>query len=140
MAESFDAAAPAATRPGPEAAEVRGWVGSRLDEIRGSSVAKIEGFYVDEESGAPEWLVVRFSRFGHHALVPARDAVEAGGQVWVPYSRELIKRAPRANPKSPLNRETELELLDHYGVAGGVGRAAELSTRGFEARTASPGA
>jgi hypothetical protein len=37
-----------------------------------------------------------------------------------------------------MNRETELELLKHFGVGGEFGRAAELNARGFEAITASP--
>jgi hypothetical protein len=138
MAESADAASTTAAAAGPEAAEVRGWLGSRLDEIGGATIAKIDRYCVDEQTGRPEWLVVRLGRFGHHALVPAREAVEAAGHVWVPYSRDAIKRAPRRNTKSPLDRETELDLLRHYGVAGGAGRAAELSARGFEAITARP--
>jgi hypothetical protein len=42
------------------------------------------------------------------------------------------------NTKTPLNRETELELLKHFGVAGEFGRAAELNALGFVAITASP--
>jgi hypothetical protein len=138
MAESADAAPTTTGAAGPDAAEVLGWLGSRLDEIGGASVAKIDGLHVDERTGRPEWLVVRLGRFGHHAVVPAREAVEAAGHVWVPYARDVIKRAPRTDTKSPLNRETELDLLRHYGVAGEAGRAAELSTRGFEAITARP--
>jgi hypothetical protein len=127
-----------AVRPGED--EARSWIGSRLDVLGGSSVARVDGFYVDGETGRPEWLIVRLGRFGQHTLVPARDAVGAAGKVWVPYSREAIKSTPRTNTKTPLTRESELELLKHYGVAGDVGRAAELNARGFEAVTASPGA
>jgi hypothetical protein len=42
------------------------------------------------------------------------------------------------NTKTPINRETELALLQHFGVAGELGRAAELNDRGFEAITARP--
>ena len=138
MAESAAAASATTATTGPDAGEVRAWLGGRLDAIGGTTVGKIDGFFVDEGTGRPEWLVVRPGRFGHHALVPAREAVEAAGHVWVPYARDVIKRAPRTNAKSPLNRETELDLLRHYGVGGGAGRAAELSTRGFEATTARP--
>jgi hypothetical protein len=80
MAESANAASATTAAAGPDAGEVRGWVGSRLDEIGGVTVAKIDGFLVDERTGRPEWLVVRPGRFGHHALVPAREAVEAAGR------------------------------------------------------------
>jgi hypothetical protein len=129
---------PAAATTGPDAAEARGWIGARLDEIGGAAVAKIEGLFADPETGRPEWLVVRLGRFGQRGLVPAREAVGVGGRVWVPYSREAIKGASSANTKTPLTREAELELLKHFGAEGDAGRAAELRDRGFEAITAGP--
>jgi|SRR5215208_1016287 len=130
--------APTATATGPDAGEVRGWIGDRLDVLGGSSVARVDGFYADAETGRPEWLSVRLGRFGQPTLAPARDAVGAAGKVSVPYSREVLKSAPRRKAKGPLTREAELELLKHFGVAGDAGRAAELGGRGFEAITASP--
>ena len=122
----------------PDAAEAMRWIGSRLDEIGGAAVGKIDGFFVDEETGRPEWLVVRIGRFGHQGLVPAREAVGVSGRVWVPYGRETIKAAPRTTTKAPLTRDAEIELLKHFGAGGDVGRTAELNARGFEAVTASP--
>jgi hypothetical protein len=119
--------------------EVRAWKGHRLDEIGGSSVGKVEGAYVDAGgSGAPEWLLVRMGRFGHHALIPARDAVAAVGHVWVPYAIEQIRGAPKVDPKRPISREYELALLEHYGVGGDAGRAAEVASRDEGSATASP--
>jgi hypothetical protein len=126
------------TPSGPDADEVRGWIGDRLDVLGGSSIARVDGFYADSETGRPEWLIVRLGRFGQPTLVPARDAVGAAGKVWAPYSRDAIKGAPRRKAKQPLTREAELELLEHYGIASEAGRAAELDDRGFEAITASP--
>jgi PRC-barrel domain len=122
----------------PDAAEAQTWIGSRLDEIGGAAVGKIDGFFVDADTGRPEWLVVRLGRFGQQGLVPAREAVGVPGRVWVPYAREAIKGAPKAGTKSPLTREAELDLLKHFGAGGNAGRTAELGARGFEAITASP--
>jgi hypothetical protein len=118
--------------------EVGGWKGHKLDEIGGSAVGKVEGAYVDAGGGAPEWLLVRMGRFGHYALVPARDAVAAVGRVWVPYALEQIRGAPKVDPKRPISREYELALLEHYGVGGDAGRAAEISGREEGSATASP--
>ena len=119
-----------------EVEQVRAWSGHRLDEISGAAVGKVEGLLVDESSGAPEWLVVRMGRFGHYGLVPARDAVEGVGHVWVPYTREQIRAAPHADPKSALTAAGERELLAHYGIAVDAGRAAELAERGDDAVSA----
>ena len=119
--------------------EVTAWTGYKLDEIGGASVGKVEGAYVDDESGRPEWLLARMGRFGHHCLVPARDAVAAADRVWVPYSRELIRKAPRIEPKSGLERDRERALLEHYGVGSpDTGRGAELAGREPSAITARP--
>lgn len=120
------------------AEEVSNWKGYRLDELGGGSVGKVEGAYLDAESGAPEWLLVRMGRFGHYALVPARDAVAAVGHVWVPYELKQIRGAPKVDPKRAISREYELALLEHYGVSGETGRAAEVSGREEGAATASP--
>jgi hypothetical protein len=122
----------------PEAEGVRSWTGHRLDEIAGGNVGRVEGFFVDESSGRPEWLLARMGRFGHYTLIPARDAVEGVGHVWVPYTRDQIRRAPRVEPNSPVTAAAEKELLDHYGIAVGAGRMDELSELGDGAVSARP--
>ena len=96
--------------------EVEGWLGGRLDEIGGGGVGKIEGAYVDDESGEPEWLLVRVGRFGRRSLVPARTAVGAVGRVWVPYPRETLRGAPRVEPGEPLDLERETALAEHFAT------------------------
>lgn len=119
--------------------EAQGWAGHKLDDLGGSSVGKVEGVYVDEKSGRPEWLQARMGRFGHHTLVPARDAVAAAGHVWVPYTRDQIRKAPKMEPGKAIERDAEAALLEHYGIgAGGIGRAAEITEREASAVTAKP--
>jgi hypothetical protein len=117
---------------------MRAWAGHRLDEIGGDGVGKVEGVFVDEQTGKPEWVLARTGRFGHHTLVPARDAVEGVGRVWVPYTRDQIRGAPKVSPGKPLGRDTERELLEHYGIAADAGRFAELEKRPADAVTAKP--
>jgi hypothetical protein len=123
---------------GPEASEALSWVGWRLDEIGGQAVGKVEGAFVDTESGRAEWLLLRLGRFGARAPVPAREAVGGVGRVWVPYREEAIRHAPKVDARAPLARERELQLLSHFGIEGQVGRAAELAERDPEAITSRP--
>jgi len=119
--------------------EAQGWKGHKLDDLGGATVGKVEGVYVDAGSGRPEWLLARMGRFGHHCLVPARDAVAAAGHVWVPYSRDKIRKAPRQSPEKELERESEQTLLDYYGVGTGeVGRGSDLAESEAGAVTARP--
>jgi hypothetical protein len=135
-AETTGGAEATAGRPSLE--EVVPWVGHRLDEIAGDAVGKVEGSYVDAESGRPEWLLSRLGRFGHYCLVPARDAVGGVGHVWVPYTRDQIRGAPRIEPKAELTKAREDEVLQHYGISGEAGRAADIASRDDDAATARP--
>jgi PRC-barrel domain len=118
--------------------EIHAWKGHRLDEIGGATVGKVEGVFVDAETGDPEWVLARMGRFGKRTLVPARDAVEGVGHVWVPYSRDVIRGAPKVDPAAALTASAERSLLGHYGVAGPAGRAAQLDDREREAVSARP--
>jgi hypothetical protein len=128
--------------PGSErlgADEVQAWKGFKLGDMEGATVGRVEGAYVDSESGEPEWLLARMGKFGHHCLIPARDAVAAGGHIWVPYTRDQVRKAPRQDPGKPLEREAEQQLLAYYGVgAGEAGRGADLAQRDAGAVTARP--
>jgi hypothetical protein len=123
---------------GPGLDEARSWVGSRLDGMGAMSLGKVEGAYVDAETGRPEWLVVRLGRFGHHGLVPAREAVGGVERVWVPYGREAIRSTPKVDGKSPITCEWERSLLAYFGIDGELGRAAELADRDPDSVTAHP--
>ena len=118
--------------------EALAWEGYRLEEIAGSSVARVQGVHVDAESGQPEWLVVKLGRFGRTTALPLRDCAAGAGHVWCPYERERIRAAPAIESGDPLTRERELELCAHYGIGEGQGRAAELAQREADAVTARP--
>jgi hypothetical protein len=119
--------------------EARSWSGHKLDEQGGHSIGKVEGIYVDEKTGSPHWLHARMGRFGHHTLVPIRHAVEGIARVWVPYSRDEIRRAPRLEPGKTLDREAEQALVTHYGLDDGEGsRSAELAKREAGETTSRP--
>jgi uncharacterized protein YndB with AHSA1/START domain len=79
-----------ATGKGP-GDRMRAWAGHRLDEIDGDGVGKVEGVFVDEQTGKPEWVLARTVRFGHHTLVPARDAVEGVGPSGFPIRATRFK-------------------------------------------------
>jgi hypothetical protein len=123
----------------PSAEEVAGWAGLRLDAIAGAAVGRVEGAFIDSDSGSPVWLLARMGRFGHRTLVPGRDAVAGFGHVWVPYTRDRIRRAPRVDPQAPLTAGGERLLLAHYGIAADLGRAAEIADRDPADVTAEPG-
>jgi hypothetical protein len=129
----------AQTNARPSAEEARGWIGYRLDEVGGSHVGKVEGLFVDDSSGGPEWLLARMGRFGHYTLIPARDAVAGVKHIWVPYTRDQIRAAPKVDPSASLTADGEREMLRHYGVMADAGRGAAIAERDADEVTARPG-
>ena len=92
-----------------------GWAGLRLDCPGARGVGKVVGAV----AGADEktWLLVRAGRLGRLTAVPAGDAVEGAGRVWVPYPRELLREAPRIDSQGELDPAAERGLREHYGIA-----------------------
>lgn len=128
-----------ADRPEPPPPErMRTWVGRRLDDLDGAGVGRIEGLYVDSPGGEPAWLLARMGRFGHYTLLPPRDAVEGVERLWVPYTRDQIRRAPRIEPGAALTAALERELIAHYEISDAerLGRLADLDGAEVTARPA----
>ena len=104
--------------------EALGWTGYRVDDVYGVRVGTVADIYVDHDTDAPCWILVKMGRFSDaHALLPVRDAVAGSGHVWIPYEKDLIRRAPQMAPGMPLSQEREAALCAHYGV---------MSSRGAE--------
>jgi len=132
MAEAGSAAALSAGAVGR-------WVGYGVDDLEGSAVGQVHGFFVDSASGEPSWLIVRQGRLrGTLVAVPLRDCAAASGRVWVAQGREAIRDAPVVDPSRPLLREHELTICAHFGIGERVGRAAEVAGRPESGVTSRP--
>jgi hypothetical protein len=113
----------------PSLREAKGQVGWSLDEVGGSSIGQVHGFFVDAGSGAPTWLIAKQGgRFGRSTLVaiPLADCAAAAGRVWVAHPASTIRSSPVVDPTRPLLREHELAICAHYGIGERLGRAAEV--------------
>ncbi len=94
--------------------EARSWVGSRVDDIYGANVGRLEGVW-DGPDGEPRWLLVREGRFGaSHKLIPFSDATAGAGHVWIPYERDLVRHSPAVSPGERPSANLEEALADHY--------------------------
>jgi hypothetical protein len=131
----------AAATPGapPSLAEAGGWIGFEVDEIGGSRVGRVDGFFVDAAAGDPAWLIARLGRRrGPLVAIPLRDCAGGGGRVWVAHEDEAISSAPVVDPTKPLLREHELTICAHFGIGESAGRAAEVAGRPEGSVTAQP--
>ena len=105
-----------ATRPG--VTEARSWIGSRTTDSFGSGIGRLEDVWVDAESGEPAWLLIREGRFGsgRHRLVPFDGATAGGGQVWLPFERDMIRSSPAIGSNEVLSAALGEKLRTHYGI------------------------
>jgi hypothetical protein len=111
----------------PDLTEALSWIGFRVDDVYGARVGKVEDIYVDHDRGKPYWILAKMGRFSDaHALIPLQDAVAGAGHVWVPYEKDLIRRAPQIAIGAPVAQEREAMLCAHYGVMSS--RGAEIAS------------
>ncbi len=95
------------------------WIGSRVDDIYGASIGKLEDIWMDPDSGEPLWLLVRDGRIGgRHTLVPFAQAASGAGHVWIPFEREVVRGAPAVRPSAPLSHELSDTLRRYYAESG----------------------
>ncbi|MGI3784002.1 MAG: DUF2382 domain-containing protein [Janthinobacterium lividum] len=91
---------------------------------RGEKVGSIGEIYVDDVTGAPDWVTVRTGLFGTaETFVPLRTARVEGDDLVVTYAKDLIKDAPRIEVDGSLSPQEEQVLYRHYSVGTGVGHA-----------------
>jgi uncharacterized protein (TIGR02271 family) len=101
----------------PDIDTVRTWEGRTLVDRDGSRIGSIEAIYLDDQTGQPEWALVNTGLFGTRStFVPLAQATEAGGDVRVPYDKQLVKDAPRIDPDQHLSEAEERQLWRHYGL------------------------
>ncbi len=101
----------------PSLNEALGWIGSRVDDIYGANVGRLEDVWIDPGTGAPRWLLVKEGKFGGRTtLIPFEDATAGAGHVWVPYEREVVRTAPEIASGAPLTQHVEASLRNHYAA------------------------
>jgi uncharacterized protein (TIGR02271 family) len=113
----------------PDIDTVRRWQGAAMIGRNGDRIGNIESIYVDDQTGEPEWALVNTGLFGTRStFVPIAQATGSGGQVQVPYEKQLVKDAPNMDPDGHLSEGEEQELWRHYGLEYGTGHAAAGTT------------
>jgi hypothetical protein len=101
-------------------------VGARVDDSAGQRLGKVSGVLVDATSNEPRWLIVKIGRFAGDAAIPSEHTAPVAGRVWVAYERSEVRNSPKLSASQALSAKQELQLCDHYGIRGGVGRVAEI--------------
>ena len=101
----------------PTESAVAEWRGRNAVDSDGDKIGTIDEIYMDGETGKPEWLAVKTGMFGSKvSFIPIAEASEANGDVQVPYDRQQVKDAPKAEADGELSQDEEAGLYSHYGL------------------------
>lgn len=115
----------------PSLNEALGWIGSRVDDIYGIAIGRLEDIWIDPATGEPRWLLVKEGRFGGRStLVPFEDVTSGEESVWVPYERDVVREAPQVEPAVPLTQQVEATLRNHYAANAAAAVSHEARRRG----------
>jgi PRC-barrel domain/Domain of unknown function (DUF2382) len=103
--------------PTPNIETARGWLGRVVVDRDSNKIGEVVDIYLDNETGRPEWAVVRTGLFGMRStFVPLAEAREVGDELQVPHQRLEVKEAPNIEPDGQLSEVEEAELYRHYGL------------------------
>ena len=103
--------------PTPSVERARGWLGRIMVDRDSNKIGEVVDIYLDNETGRPEWAVVRTGLFGlRSSFVPLAEAREVGDELQVPHRRLQVKEAPNIEPDGQLSEAEEAELYRHYGL------------------------
>ncbi|MFI0366473.1 PRC and DUF2382 domain-containing protein [Actinomadura sp. 1N219] len=103
--------------------QVRELMGMSVTDTHGTKVGTIKQVYLNDDSGAPEWVTVHTGWFGkRESFLPLSGARKAEGMLQVPYDKETIKGAPNVDADEHLSHGQIVDLYRHYGVRPPAGR------------------
>lgn len=123
----------------PSLNEALGWIGSRVDDVFGSAIGRLEDVWIDPATGEPRWLLVKEGRFGGRStLVPFDQATPGDDTVWIPYERSVVREAPQIEPGVPLTQQVEATLRNHYAANTAAAVAHGYQSTGREAEQEGP--
>jgi PRC-barrel domain len=90
---------------------------------QGNKIGSAEQLYVDDQTGAPEWVTVKTGLFGtSESFVPLAHSEVRGEELWVAYDKDLVKEAWHGGATDGhLTEDQVAELYRYYGLVSEAG-------------------
>ncbi len=112
------------------------WEGQTVLDRDGEKIGKIEEIFLVEETGRPEWALVKIGRLkGHATLVPLTRARAGKDGVTIHVKKDVVSEAPEVEPDDDPSEQQVEALYRHYGLpiptqsGNGTGAAASSMSR-----------
>lgn len=118
------------------------WEGETVFDRDGEKVGKIKEIYLVEETGRPEWALIKIGRLkGHTTLVPLTRARPSEKGVAVHVGKDVIGKAPEIDADGVPSKQQVNALYRHYGIeiptdSESGGHTVEATGNGASATTA----
>ena len=105
------------------------WEGQTILDPSGEKVGKIEEIFLVEDTGRPEWGLVKLGRIkGRATLVPLTRAHLVKGGVRVHVSKDVIAEAPEVKADAEPSQQQVEALYRHYGLDAGGSQSSNGGT------------
>jgi len=93
------------------------WEGQTVLDRAGEKVGTIKEVFYVEDTGRPEWALVKMGRLkGHTTLVPLTRANRVGKGVKIPYDKGKIGEAPAISGDGDPSEQEVNAVYRHYGI------------------------
>jgi len=93
------------------------WEGQTVLDRAGEKIGRIEEIFVVEETGRPEWALVKLGRLkGRTTLVPLTRAHPVAKGVALDVEKDAVSDAPEIDSDSELGEDQVATLYRHYGI------------------------
>ena len=92
--------------------------GGNVYSSSGDKLGSVGQFYLDDQTGQPEWVTVKTGMFGSkESFVPLAQAEAQADGLSVPYDKDMVKGAPSMDADGYLSEQDEAELYRYYGLS-----------------------
>ncbi len=93
------------------------WEGQTVLDRAGEKIGTIEEIFLVEETGRPEWALVKLGRIkSHTTLVPLTAARPGKKGVEVDVDKDAVSEAPEVKPDGEPSEQQVNALYRHYGI------------------------
>lgn len=93
--------------------------GGNVVSQHGDKIGGIGQIYLDDETGQPAWVTAKTGLFGSsESFVPLENASVRGEDIVVPYTKDVVKDAPRVEEDGHIEPSEEDQLFEYYQLTG----------------------
>jgi uncharacterized protein (TIGR02271 family) len=114
--------------------QAREVVGATAHGSDGEKIGKVGQLFLDDQTGQPEFVTVNTGLFGSsESFVPVEGATLDGGQLTVPYTKDVVKDAPNVDlDGGHLDPSEEQRLFEYYGMTANGTETSQTYAEGHD--------